>query len=257
MSTDTLVPYELEVAVQSDTGSELGRNEDHVGFHARGKTCALIAVADGEGTDEGGGTASRAAVETLVREFAAPAPGLTQFQHLVRAARAANYELYERSLVVPRLRGLTTTLTAVAVTDGKLTAAHVGNSRVYLLRDGYINQLSKDHTARAEALEAGQPFSGPGGHAPIRTMGRELLVPIDLFETALYAGDTILACTDGLYHVFEDADLARLLEGLPAAAACRRLVDEANGLGALDNLSMGVLRVVGPTPATGRRRLAG
>ena len=252
MTTDEPVPFELDIAVLSDTGSERGHNEDHAGQHIRSATSALVVVADGEATFEGGALASQRAVAALVRSFGELAPGLTQFQRLVRAARNANYEIYEAGLVVPQLRGMSTTLTAVAVTDGEMTAAHVGNGRVYLIRDGFINQLSKDHTVAAEAAEAGRPV-GPGRHALTRALGRELLVPIDLFETVLASGDAVLICTDGLTRVFEDLEIAELVKGLAAAEACRRLIDQANAVGTLDNLSVGVLRVIGPTPA-GRLR---
>jgi protein phosphatase len=170
----------------------------------------------------------------------------------VRAARNANYELYEMAVVVPKLRGMSTTLTAVAVDDGDMTAVHIGNSRVYLLRDGYINQLSKDHTAAAQASEE-EREAPPGGHDILtRCLGRELIVPIDLFETELVRGDTVLLCTDGVYRVLEDMEMARLIERLDAAAACRKLIDEANTVGTLDNVTVAVLRVLGETPQARR-----
>jgi protein phosphatase len=252
MITRLVEPFEIEVAALSDTGSERGHNEDHCGKYVKSKTSALVAVADGMATLEGGDLASQRAVLGLVRSYRELAPGMTQAQRLVRAARNANYELYDMAVVVPQLRGMSTTLTAVAVGDGDMTAVHVGNSRIYLLRDGYINQLSKDHTAAAQASEEGREVP-PGGHDILtRCLGRELLVPIDLFETELVRGDTVLLCTDGLYRVFEDMEMARLMKGLDATAACRTLIDEANAVGTLDNLTVAVLRVLGETPQARR-----
>lgn len=244
-------PYEIEIAAVSDTGSERGHNEDHCGKYIKSKTSGLVAVADGMATLEGGDLASQRAILAVMRSFRELAPGMTQVQRLVRAVRNANYEVYDMAVVVPQLRGMSTTLTAVAVSDGEMAAAHVGNSRVYLIRDGFINQLSKDHTLAAEAIESGHPIPH-GGDVLTRNLGSELLVPVDLFEIDLMKGDVVLVCTDGLYRVFEDLQLAELVKDLDATTACRKLIDEANSIGTLDNLSVGMVRVIGDTPGTRR-----
>jgi len=251
-SLPELDPFEIEIAALSDAGTELGHNEDHCGKFIKSKTSALVAVADGAATFEGAGLASQRAILELVRSFRELAPGLTQTQRLVRAARSANYEVYDMALVVPQLRGMSTTLTAVSVTEGEMTAAHVGNSRVYLLRDGYFNQLSKDHTVAAEATAETGQYVVKGSDVLTRSIGRELLVPIDLFEMDLIKGDVVVLCTDGLYRVFDDHEIAELAQGVDAATACRRLIDGANKIGTIDNVSVAVVRVTGATP--GRRR---
>jgi protein phosphatase len=156
------------------------------------------------------------------------------------------------AVIGPQLRGMSTTLTAVSVTDGELTAAHVGNSRVYLLRDGYINQLSKDHTVAAEAAEATGNYVLKGSNVLTRSLGRELLVPIDLFELDLVKSDVVVLCTNGLTHVFEDLEIAEMVKGLNPATACRKLIDQANAIGTLDNVTAAVVRVIGETPGTRR-----
>jgi len=250
--TSTPEPFEIEIAVISDAGTELGHNEDHCGKYIKSKTCGLVAVADGTATLEGGELASQRAILALMRSFRELAPGMNQTQRLVRAARNANYEVYDMAVVVPQLRGMSTTLTAVSITEGAMTAAHVGNSRVYLIRDGYINQLSKDHTVAAEAAaETGQYLIKDSGRLT-RNVGRELLVPIDLFEIDLMQGDVVILCTDGLHRVFEDLEMAELVKGLDAAAACRRLIDQANAIGTIDNVTAAVVRVIGATPGVRR-----
>jgi len=252
MTNSNREPFEIEMAALSDAGTERGHNEDHCGKYIKSKTCGLVAVADGMATMEGGELASQRAILALMRSFRELAPGLTQAQRLVRATRNANYEVYDMAVIVPQLRGMSTTLTAVAVSEGDLTAAHVGNSRVYLLRDGYINQLSKDHTVAAEAAEETGHYVLKGSDVLTRSLGRELIVPVDLFELDLVQGDVVILCTDGLTRVLEDLQIAELVKGLDAAAACRKLIDEANALGTLDNLSVAVVRVVGETPGTRR-----
>ena len=252
MTTSTPQPFEIEMAALSDAGTERGHNEDHCGKYIKGKTCGLVAVADGMATMEGGELASQRAILALMRSFRELAPGMTQTQRLVRAARNANFEVYDMAVIVPQLRGMSTTLTAVSVTDGDLTAAHVGNSRVYLIRDGYINQLSKDHTVAAEAAEATGNYVLKGSNVLTRSLGRELLVPIDLFELDLVKSDVVVLCTDGLTRVFEDLEIAEIVKGLDAATACRKLIDQANAIGTLDNVTAAVVRVIGETPGTRR-----
>jgi serine/threonine protein phosphatase PrpC len=242
-------PYEIEIAVLSDTGSERGHNEDCCGKWLKSKTAGLVAVADGMATMEGGELASQRAILGLMRSFREQAAGLSQTQCLLRAARQASFEVYEMAVVVPQLRGMSTTLTAVAVSNAELTAAHVGNGRVYLVRDGYINQLSKDHTVAAEAQSSGGQYLLKDSQMLTRSLGSELLVPIDVFEIDLAQNDTVLICTDGLCRVLEDAEMAAIIKGLDAPAACRKLVNEANALGTLDNLSVGIVRVLGETRA--------
>lgn len=245
-------PYEVQMAAVSDSGTERGHNEDHCGKWVRDKTSGLVAVADGMATLEGGELASQRAILALLRSFREQAAGMTQTQRLLRAARHASFEVYDMAVVVPQLRGISTTLTAVAVSNAELTAAHVGNSRVYLIRDRTILQLSKDHTVAAEAEASGEEASRQHGEALTRSLGRELLVAIDVFETDLVQNDIVVLCTDGLYHVLAEKEIAALASNLDANLACRNLVDRANALGTVDNLSVAVVRVVGETP--GRRR---
>jgi serine/threonine protein phosphatase PrpC len=252
MTTSNPEPFEIEVAALSDAGTERGHNEDHCGKYSKSKTCGLVAVADGMATLEGGELASQRAILALMRSFRELAPGMTQAQRLVRATRNANYEVYDMAVVVPQLRGMSSTLTAVSISEGEMTAAHVGNSRVYLLRDGYINQLSKDHTVAAEAAEEAGHYVLKGGDVLTRSLGRELLVPIDLFEIDLVQGDVVILCTDGLHRVLEDPQIADLAKGRDAANACRRLIDEANAIGTVDNVTAAVVRVVGETPGLRR-----
>jgi protein phosphatase len=244
-------PWEVQIAAVSDTGTECQHNEDHCGKWLKDKTAALAAVADGTAVLEGGELASQRAILALFRSFREQAAGMTQTQRLVRAARHACFEVYDLAVVVPQLRGVSTTLTAVAVSNAELTAAHVGNGRVYLIRGQLITQLSKDHTLAAEAEAPSEGTSCGLGEGLTRSLGRELLVPIDLFEMDLAQGDVVVLCTDGLYRVLEDRQIADLAGQHDAATACRALINQANAFGTPDNLSVAVVRVLGETP--GRR----
>ena len=245
----------LEVASLTDVGTERAHNEDRCGHLLEAGPRGLIVVADGVSSAEAGETAAQTAVEALLRTFAEQPPGTPTPKRLNRAVQQANIEVYDLATVVPELRGMTTTLTAVAVDGGgELAAVHVGDSRLYLLREGRLLQLTKDHTLAGERARMGlmskeKARVHPDRSVLTRSLGRELIVPIDRLSNRIYRGDALLVCSDGLYNTLDDPEIAGLMDEGSAADACRRLVEEANQRGTLDNLSAAVLRVVdGPEP---------
>jgi serine/threonine protein phosphatase PrpC len=241
--------FELEVAAVTDVGTEREHNEDQCGHLLDGEACALAVVADGVSSAAAGETASQTAVAATLRTFSEQPAGTATAKRLYRAVQQANIEIYDLATVVPELRGMTTTLTAVAVDRGELTAAHVGDSRLYLCREGRLVQLTKDHTVAAEKSRLGlmsktRARSHPDRSVLTRSLGRELIVPIDRISNRLYRGDTLLVCSDGLYNVLDEDEMTALLRGPDADTACRQLVDAANQRGTIDNLTAAVLRVL-------------
>jgi serine/threonine protein phosphatase PrpC len=241
--------FEMELAAVTDVGTEREHNEDQCGHVLENEACGLLVVADGVSSAEAGETASQTAVAATLRTFSEQPPGMPTAKRLYRAVQQANIEIYDLATVVPELRGMTTTLTAVAVDRGELTAAHIGDSRLYLLRGGRLVQLTKDHTVAGERARLGflsksRLRAHPGRSVLTRSLGRELIVPIDRLTNRLYRGDVLLVCSDGLYNVLEDEEMTPLLEGQDAATACQRLVDTANQRGTFDNVTAAVLRVL-------------
>jgi protein phosphatase len=255
--------FELEVATLTDVGTEREHNEDHCGELLESPGCALLVVADGVSSAEAGETASQTAVAATLKTFREQPAGTATAKRLYRAVQQANIEVYDLATVVPELRGMTTTLTAVAVDRGELVAAHIGDSRLYLWRDGRLTQLTKDHTVAGEKSRMGLMSKSRAKESPdrsvlTRSLGRELIVPIDRLSNRVYRGDALLVCSDGLYNVLEDEEMASLLGQGDATAACRTLVDTSNKRGTLDNLSAAVLRVLdGPDRPDGSPGLAG
>ncbi|MES1166341.1 MAG: protein phosphatase 2C domain-containing protein [Verrucomicrobiota bacterium] len=255
--------FELDVASLTDVGTERARNEDRCGHVLAGRQRALLVVADGVSSAAAGETAAQTAVDAVLRTFTDQPPGTPIPKCLNRAAQQANIEVYDLATVVPELRGMTTTLTAVAVDGGELAAVHVGDSRLYLLRDGRLVQLTKDHTVAGEKARLGLMSQARARvhrdrSVLTRSLGRELIVPIDRLSNRVYRGDLLLVCSDGLYNTLEDAEIVTLMAEGSAQDMCRRLVDEANQRGTLDNLSAGVVRVVGgPAPPAGPGGLRG
>ncbi len=241
--------FTVEVASLTDVGTERAHNEDRCGHVLEAPGRALLIVCDGVSSAEAGETAAQTAVDATLRTFAEQPPGTPTAKRLYRAAQQANIEVYDLATVVPELRGMTTTFTAVAVDGGELVAAHVGDSRLYLLRGGELVQLTKDHTVAGERSRMGlmskeKARSHPDRSVLTRSLGRELIVAVDRISNRIYRDDALLVCSDGLYNTLDEAEMAPLMGAGTPDEACRRLIDTANERGTLDNLSAAVLRVV-------------
>ncbi|HJU27944.1 MAG TPA: protein phosphatase 2C domain-containing protein, partial [Candidatus Binataceae bacterium] len=149
---------------------------------------------------------------------------------------------------VPELRRMGTTLTAVAISAGVMHAAHIGDCRLYLVRQGKIRQMTKDHTVVQERVRLGMMSAArakthPERSALSRCLGQELIVAIDRITLALARGDRIVVCSDGFYNVVEEREIAQLSDGADLAAACRRMLDVANERGTADNLTVAVCAI--------------
>jgi protein phosphatase len=233
----------FEMAALSDPGTERARNEDCCLCAAE---LGFVAVADGVSGDRGGDTASRMAVEGTLRAYRQQPPSGGAARRLARAAQQANIEVHELSLFVPELRGMSTTLTAVVIEDGTLYAAHVGDSRLYLWRNGSLSQLTKDHTAAAEHVRLG--VIGDPATVLTRSLGRDLICTLDRISMPLLQGDALVLCSDGLHRVLGESEMEALVRGAEPARACEALIATANGRGTADNVTAAVVRITGPTP---------
>ncbi len=245
--------YEFQLAALSHPGTERDHNEDSCGSFVESSTCAIVAVADGVSSSAGGEVASQMAVEGVIRAYREQPAAMGAGQRLYRAVQQANIEVYDRAVVVTELLGMATTLTTAAVERGELTTIHVGDSRLYLLRNGEVTQLTKDHTVAAEKARLGligqdRARNHPDRCVLTRSVGRELIVNRDRFTRRLAQGDALILCSDGLHNVLTDADMERIVSGRDAAAACRALIDAANERGTPDNVTAAVVRMVGPIP---------
>jgi protein phosphatase len=245
-------PYAFEVAVASDVGTERKENEDHCAHLVESDTVGVAIVADGVSGLAGGGAASEQAVESTLRTYRGLGD-MRPARRLQRAVQQANIDVYDRAVIVPELRGMATTLTALVVDRGELVAAHVGDCRIYLLREGRMRQLTKDHTLVGEKVRLGLLTELRARHHPdrsvlTRAVGRELIVAIDRIAAPLWQGDLLILCSDGLYNVLDPLDMEEIVRGKGAAPAAHALVDQANGRGTPDNVTAAVVRMTGAIP---------
>ena len=228
----------------TDVGRRRPRNED---AYLLLPEAGLFAVADGMGGHAAGDVASAmaiAAVAAFAGDAAVNASGLAEM------VRTANRSIHNRSAAEPEKAGMGTTLTVLALAKGDNTflLAHVGDSRAYLLRDGQLRQLTRDHTWVQMQVEAGllspqQARVHPRANVITRSLGVEAAVEPDLELGTLHDGDLLMLCSDGLTGMLDDSEIAGLMQvehSLAQVAA--DLIDAANMRGGTDNITVVLIR---------------
>ncbi len=234
-------PLKLVAAGVTDVGRVRDGNEDDLLVDAR---TSLVAVADGMGGHRAGEVASATALEAL---RAAVANG----QPIRDAIAVANAAVVEKSTSDPELQGMGTTVTAgTLASGGTLLVGHVGDSRAYLVRDGELSQVTKDHSLVEEMVREGeltpeQAEVHPQRSIITRALGIDPDVEVDVYPIELHAGDRILMCSDGLTTMVRPDEIAGILgREDDAEQAAQQLVDAANAAGGEDNVTALVVDVV-------------
>jgi protein phosphatase len=233
-------------------------NQDHLGWWPE---LGLYVVADGMGGHNAGEVASHLAVETIhgfIAESAKTADITWPFglevknsidaNRLVTAVRLANQKIYSEGSKAAELSGMGTTVVAALVAGDKVILVSVGDSRIYRLREGSLEQLSSDDTWLASVLGAKEAEDADPGH-PLRHVltsvvgTKDDLKPVAR-EEEIRAGDWFLLCTDGVHGKLDSAALAAVLNAAPSAAdGATQLVGEALTRGTTDNCTALVLTV--------------
>lgn len=236
----------LKAAALTDTGLVRTSNED-----AYLVAAPIFAVADGMGGHQAGEVASGTTIETLKEFVNDIAENSDPGTALAEGARAANRAVYEKASGDPSLLRMGTTLTAAIARDGRLSIAHVGDSRAYLFRSGQLKQLTEDHTLVAEYVRHGRMTEEeakvhPNRSIITRALGVEPDIPVDTVTLGLQEGDRVLLCSDGLYSMVPDQAIAEILAKAPDAdVATRELVEAANAAGGEDNTTVVIIDVLG------------
>jgi serine/threonine protein phosphatase PrpC len=246
----------MEVASLSDVGRVRANNEDSYlywepeledEFLRKGR---LAVIADGMGGHEGGQEASRMAVETVRAVYDKSLRSDPQ-DALVEALTAAHERIQNHAEHHPDLQGMGTTCTALAVVGGRLYFAHVGDSRLYLVRGNVISRITRDHSYVGRLVESGILRSEDAELHPQRHIltaalgaGREVTADVAQAPMLLENGDTLVLCTDGLWSVVGDQELAAVVRQGSPENSCATMVEMALQRGGPDNITVQVLRVV-------------
>jgi protein phosphatase len=247
---------------RSWTGAEGERPPDGLARFECGPRGAVLAVSDGMGGALAGDVASRMAVET-VREMlvegdttrpAAAQPGKEAplIEAVRNATTYANYAIHRRSLEDARCSGMGATLTAAAVTGGRLELVQVGDSRAYVIRGGEIRLATKDQSLVQQLVDVGQITEEDAEthmfrNVILQALGAQSdLAPV-VSSVPLRRGDLVLLCSDGLSGKLRAEEIREIVEGAGGdlADACDALVREANARGGEDNITVVLARFDG------------
>ena len=212
----------------------------------------LYVIADGMGGHAGGEIASSLAVLNIRNFVDSHLPELMkdEIRHpdnrinliLADAINHASEKIYERGLEEPVLKGMGTTATAVRLVDGVAYCGHVGDSRMYLIRCGYIYQITTDHSLVSEQIRAGLITKEEAEKHHLRnvitrSVGYQESEDVDTFCLPLEDGDLLMLCSDGLHGKISDSQISDLCNTYRALAA-DHLIAAANAAGGDDNISV-------------------
>ena len=242
---------ELTVAARSDVGMIRSGNEDSFFAHAT-KDRGIFIVADGMGGHAAGEVASEMSVQIVSRELQDLIDVYSEEARtkVAESLRIANRAIYDRTIQEADKQGMGTTVSMLVVSGARYLIGQVGDSRVYLLRDGALRQLTKDHSYVQEQVDAGfltpeQARYHPYSNVITRCVGASDSVEPDTYAGDMKPGDVFLVASDGLTGMVDDRRLQQLL--LSRASAGRvvdALIAEANYRGGLDNITAVVVQVM-------------
>ena len=254
----------LSWAVKSDPGLRRTSNEDSF---ANRPDVGLFVVADGMGGHVAGEVASRVAVEAIsafIEETAGADKNRTwpfpfdahlsfEANRLKAAFRLANRRIASAIADSQDLRGMATTASAVLVGDDTACLGHVGDSRVYVLRAGALEQITNDHSWVEEQVRAGTLTPGAARQHPWRNVVTRALSgaedpEIDLVEVKPAKGERFLLCSDGLFGVLTDSQIGTILSDEESSldGICGRLIEAANAGGGPDNITALIIQIDAP-----------
>jgi protein phosphatase len=237
-------------AARTDVGMIRSGNEDNFAVNASGDR-GLFIVADGMGGHAAGEVASEMAVQTVERELTGvrDLDDKSAAEKLAESIRKANRAIHDRTITEVDKQGMGTTVSVLLLTPTRYLIGQVGDSRVYLLRDGALTQVTKDHSYVQEQVDAGfltpeQARYHPYSNVITRCVGASPEVEPDLYSGEVKVGDLFLVASDGLTGMVDDRRLQMLLVSrAEPERKVHSLISEANGRGGLDNITAIVVQV--------------
>ncbi|MGN0425470.1 MAG: Stp1/IreP family PP2C-type Ser/Thr phosphatase [Acetatifactor sp.] len=229
----------------TDIGKMRNLNQDYVYTTDGqiGNLPNLYIVADGMGGHNAGDFAARLTISTMIETIAELKDAEAEVL-LDKSITVANKVVFQCAGTSEDLEGMGTTVVAATIDDRRLTIANVGDSRLYLCREGGLRQITRDHSWVEEMIRRGglkreDARNHPDKNIITRAVGVEETVRIDFFELTLQEKDLVLMCTDGLTNMLEDETIYGVLMGTGTLEAkAKELVRRANESGGRDNISV-------------------
>jgi protein phosphatase len=254
----------LEIATCTDPGMVRSHNEDSIAADAAN---GLVVLADGMGGYNAGEVASGMATTVIVTEMRQLLTGVKPHDvekgsseevaaRLVREqVLTANTSIYQAAQSQPQYAGMGTTLVVCLFYDNRVLVAHLGDSRLYMLRDGKFRQMTRDHSLLQEQIDSGiitaeQAKNAAHKNLVTKALGIDPIVEPEIHEYPTKIGDVYLLCSDGLCDMVEDEDIGMTLQALGGnlKLAAQQLVQMANDNGGRDNVSVILVRVLREYP---------
>lgn len=242
----------MKYAAGTDKGLIRETNEDSCNIirDSRNDIYAFI-IADGMGGHNCGEIASGTAVEYIsayfedhAGDFLSAADRGAALKELVQDA---NSQVWEKSLESPETNGMGTTLTMAVVAGDTATVAHVGDSRLYLVREGRLQQVTNDHSYIEELVRKGtltreEADNHPGRNIITRAIGSSPELEVDIFSLTMLINDILVLCTDGLTNMVGEDEIGETAQSNDPEAACKQLIEAANRNGGEDNVTVIVIK---------------
>jgi len=255
----------LEIATCTDPGMVRSHNEDSI---AADPASGLVVLADGMGGYNAGEVASGMATTVIITEMQQVMTKVQPYeidaktgqQVAARMVREqvlkANTSIYQAAQSQPQYAGMGTTLVVSLFYDNRVLVAHLGDSRLYMMRDGRFSQITRDHSLLQEQIDSGLITLEQAKHAQhknlvTKALGIDPSVEPEIHEYPTKPGDVYLLCSDGLCDMVEDEDIALAVQTFAnnLKMAASHLVQMANDNGGRDNVSVILVRVLREYPA--------
>lgn len=237
----------MRIVAKTDIGLKRINNEDSYATGELPGSVAWAVVCDGMGGAAGGNVASSTAVklisERISSSYRKGMKANSIKNMLVSAITAANISIFETSRNNPELSGMGTTVVAVVVVDGEACIAHAGDSRAYVLSNGKLKQLTKDHSFVQEMVDSGnlteaEALEDPRKNIITRALGVDEEIRIDFCEEFIDDKDVLIICTDGLTNYVKSEEICEILSDEKYYEYAEKLVNRANENGGGDNITV-------------------
>ena len=238
----------IKVFGKTDTGLKRDHNEDYIGWS---EAHGLVILADGMGGHNAGEVASEMAVTAIQQQLSNSHSENGDAAEAIKSAiDNANRRIHQKAKESLICAGMGTTVVVTLFDDEHVTFAHVGDSRLYLIRDGELKQLTSDHSLVQELVDEGfmseaEAQESVSNNVITRALGTEPVVQIDIQQHEAYSGDHYLLCSDGLSDMIETTDILNITGGgASLEQRVENLVDLANQHGGSDNISAIVVDIL-------------
>lgn len=228
------------VELLSDVGNFRKVNEDHVDYFIDDRK-RIYVIADGMGGHNAGEIASKMAVENTISYLNSMSEIEDPEKILIDAVSDSNLKIYELSKTSEELDGMGTTITACLIKDDEMVVAHVGDSRCYIIKDGGILQVTKDHSLVQQLLDEGsitatEADNHPNRNIITRALGTKDTVEIDTYKMSIRGIEKVILCTDGLSNFINEEELYNIIKNNDNC--CTKLIELSKERGAKDNISV-------------------